>query len=95
MTTKKAYTVPATMSFEKALARLDTLVGEMDGGDLGLDKMISHFEEGQTLIKFCTTKLNEVEKKVEILVDNGKTADFDADKEGADPNKDDDSDDLF
>lgn len=79
MAAKKTYTMPANMSFEKALTRLDVLVGEMDGGELSLDGMISHFEEGQALIKFCSTKLNEVEKKVEILVGQGvdaETADF-------------------
>ncbi|MDE0837767.1 MAG: exodeoxyribonuclease VII small subunit [Kiritimatiellae bacterium] len=95
MSAKKSDKVPASMTFEKALSRLDTLVSEMDGGDLSLDKMISHFEEGQALIKFCSTKLNEVEKKVEILVGNGDTADFDEDEQAPEAEAKNDSGDLF
>lgn len=57
-----------TQSFEKALARLELIVAEMEGGQLSLEKMISHFEEGSKLVKYCSAKLNEVEKKIEILL---------------------------
>ncbi len=55
-------------SFEKALERLETIVTEMEGGSLSLEKMMKRFEEGMNLIKFCSEKLNEVEQKIEILV---------------------------
>ena len=58
-------------SFEQALARLETLVKEMEGGALSLDRMMACFEEGSRLVKVCETKLNEVEKKIEILVKKG------------------------
>lgn len=58
-------------SFEKALERLETIVEEMEAGSLSLEKMMKCFEEGMKLIKFCTEKLNEVEKKVEILIKKG------------------------
>lgn len=54
--------------FEKALTRLEAIVTEMEGGKLSLENMVARFEEGQGLIKACTEKLNEVEKKIEILV---------------------------
>ena len=38
---------------------------------MDLDKMIASFEEGQKLVKFCTAKLNEVEKKIEKIVKDG------------------------
>jgi exodeoxyribonuclease VII small subunit len=60
-----------TQNFEKALARLETIVGEMEGGELSLEKMMAHFEEGSGLVKFCSQKLNEVEKKIEVLVKKG------------------------
>jgi exodeoxyribonuclease VII small subunit len=59
------------IGFEKAMERLDKIVGEMESGSLTLEEMISRFEEGQSLIKFCGEKLNEVEKKVEMLVKKG------------------------
>ncbi len=54
--------------FEKSLGRLEELVGEMEGGELSLEEMIKHFEEGSTLVGLCTEKLNEVEQKIEKLV---------------------------
>ena len=61
--------------FEKSMERLETIVGQMEDGSLNLEDMISRFEEGQALIKFCTGKLNEVERKIEVLVKkDGKTA---------------------
>lgn len=58
----------STQSFEKALERLEQIVAEMEGGKLSLEKMISHFEEGSKLVKYCSGKLNEVEKKIELLL---------------------------
>ena len=57
-------------TFEKALARLEEIAAEMESGELGLEKMVAAFEEGQKLVKLCSTKLNEVEKKIELLVKN-------------------------
>ena len=61
-------------AFEKALARLEKIVAEMEAGKLPLEEMIGRFEEGQTLIRFCTKKLNEVERKIEVLVKKGEDA---------------------
>ena len=54
--------------FEKSLARLEELVEEMEGGELSLEEMIKHFEEGSKLVGLCSKKLNEVEQKIEKLV---------------------------
>ena len=54
--------------FEQSLARLEELVDEMEGGELGLEEMIRHFEEGSKLVGLCSEKLNEVEQKIEKLV---------------------------
>ena len=55
-------------NFEKSLERLEKIVEEMEEGNLPLDDMIARFEEGQGLLKVCRKKLNEVQKKVEVLV---------------------------
>jgi len=55
-------------SFEKALGRLESIVSKMETGSLSLEKMMQHFEEGMNLVKLCSKKLNEVERKIEILV---------------------------
>jgi len=59
------------LTFEAALKRLETLVEQMESGETELDTMIASFEEGQRLVKFCTAKLNEVEKKIEKIVKDG------------------------
>jgi len=55
-------------SFEDSLQRLEKLVKEMEAGELSLDQMISHFEEGSSLVEQCGKKLNEVEQRIEKLV---------------------------
>ena len=57
--------------FEKSLERLETIVREMESGELSLEKMMKHFEEGMGLVGICSTKLNEVERKIEMLVKKG------------------------
>ncbi len=59
------------LGFEAALERLETLVEQMESGELGIDSMIAAFEEGQKLVQLCTTRLNEVERKIEKIVSNG------------------------
>lgn len=56
------------LGFEAALKRLETIVEEMEAGETDLDTMIASFEEGQRLVKLCTAKLSEVEKKIEKIV---------------------------
>lgn len=65
-----------TVDFEKSLERLETIVEEMESGELSLEQMIKHFEEGSKLVTLCSGKLNEVEQKIEKLVkkDGGLTA---------------------
>lgn len=55
-------------SFEAALRRLEQIVAEMESGETGLDAMIAAFEEGQRLLKVCSGKLDEVEKKIEKVI---------------------------
>ena len=57
--------------FEKSLERLETVVREMESGELSLEKMMKHFEEGMSLVGICSARLNEVERKIELLVKQG------------------------
>jgi len=54
--------------FDKSLERLEEIVQQMESGELSLDDMMTRFEEGSRLVKQCSTKLREVEKKIEKLV---------------------------
>ena len=60
------------MKFEEALKKLEKIVEELETGEITLDKTIQKFEEGMKLVKFCSGKLNEVQKKVEIIVKDKK-----------------------
>lgn len=54
--------------FEEALAALETIVREMESGQLSLAASMKKFEEGTKLANFCTARLAETEKKVELLL---------------------------
>ena len=56
-----------TKDFETALQRLEEIVKKLETGDLPLASALELFEEGVTLSRFCHTKLDEAERKVEIL----------------------------
>lgn len=57
----------AKMKFEDAMERLEQIVQNLERGDLSLEDSLTNFEEGMQLIKFSTKKLEEVEKKVNML----------------------------
>ena len=74
MTMSKAAVKQAERSpgFVASLERLEALVKEMEGGQLSLEKMMAHFEEGMRLVRVCSARLNEVEQKIEQLVKKGE-----------------------
>jgi exodeoxyribonuclease VII small subunit len=58
----------AKQTFESAMKQLESIVHELEGGDLSLDEALKKFQEGVKLSKFCSNKLDETEKKVSILL---------------------------
>jgi len=58
----------AEKKFEAALARLEELVQELEKGDLPLEQSLKFFEEGIKLSRICNRRLEEAERKVEILL---------------------------
>jgi len=58
----------AEMKFESGLKRLEEIVDKLESGDIGLDDSLKLYEEGVKLLNFCSAKLDEVEKKIEVLV---------------------------
>jgi exodeoxyribonuclease VII small subunit len=57
-------------SFEDALSELKVIIEKLEGGNLSLEESLTLFEKGTQLIALCHKKLNEVQKKIEILVEN-------------------------
>jgi len=60
--------------FEDAMKKLEKIVDELENGSLGLDESLKKYEEGVALSQFCTKKLNEAQKKVQILSKKGSGA---------------------
>lgn len=57
-----------TIDFEKALDQLETLVEEMENGDLSLEDSLKAFEQGIKLTRECQTALAQAEQKVQMLI---------------------------
>ncbi|HHT67726.1 MAG TPA: exodeoxyribonuclease VII small subunit [Firmicutes bacterium] len=60
------------LKFEEALARLEEIVRSLEQGEAALDEALFLFEEGVKLARFCNTKLDEAEAKIEIMLEDGK-----------------------
>ena len=61
-----------TMSFEDAMKELETVVGQLESGDVPLDQSIALYERGAALKEHCQKKLAEAEEKVaKITLDAG------------------------
>ena len=56
--------------FETSLKKLEEIVNKLESGDLSLDDSLKAFEEGVKNATLCAKKLNEAEKKVELLLKN-------------------------
>ena len=54
-------------TFENAIIRLNKIVAELENGDIVLEDMTKLYEEGSDLIKYCLSKLDDVEKKISVL----------------------------
>ena len=75
-------------SFEEALQELEGIINRLEQGDLPLEEALQFFEDGVKLSRYCHTKLDEAQKRVEILLkdERGKmTAEpFEPSKDGED-----------
>ena len=54
--------------FEEALNKLEKIVARLEKGDIPLEESLKLFEEGVRLSRWCSQKLDEAERRVEILV---------------------------
>ncbi|MFY9607506.1 MAG: exodeoxyribonuclease VII small subunit [Blastocatellia bacterium] len=55
-------------SFESSLEELERIVQQLEGGDLPLDRSLELFEQGVRLSRECQKRLDEAERKIEILL---------------------------
>lgn len=72
------------MTFEATIEELDSLVDQLENGDLALDDALRKFERGIALARAGQTKLSDAEQRVSILLsedDEAPLSDFNPDSE--------------
>jgi exodeoxyribonuclease VII small subunit len=63
---------PTIKDFEAALAELDTIVKKLEEGDLPLEESLKLYERGVHLSRFCHARLEEAERRIELLNERGQ-----------------------
>ncbi|MBK7050561.1 MAG: hypothetical protein RL710_1358 [Pseudomonadota bacterium] len=55
------------VSYEAALEELERLVARLESGELPLDQLLSSYQRGAELLKFCRERLDAVESQIKVL----------------------------
>jgi exodeoxyribonuclease VII small subunit len=63
---------PRSNDFEKSFQQLEAVVKRLESEELPLDESLQLFEEGIRLSRFCHQRLEEVEKKIELILADAK-----------------------
>lgn len=58
--------------FEAAIAELDGIVKKLEEGDLSLEQSLALYERGVQLSRFCHSRLEDAERRIELLTDRGE-----------------------
>ena len=64
--------VNKSKDFESAIGELETIVKTLEAGDLSLEQSLQLFERGVELSRFCHTRLEDAERRIEILSQSGE-----------------------
>lgn len=64
------------MNLEERLDVLDKIIEQLESDEISLDDAFEKYSEGIKLVKECNESIDRVEKKVQLLMDNGETEDF-------------------
>ncbi len=56
------------MKYEEAIENLEAITEKLEQGNLPLEEALQNFEAGMNLISFCEKKLEEAEKKIQVLI---------------------------
>ena len=64
---------PTIKDFESALAELESIVKTLEDGQLPLEQSLERFERGIALSRFCHRRLEDAERRVELLTERGET----------------------
>ncbi len=61
--------------FETAIAELESIVKQLEEGDLPLDTSLALFERGIALSRYCQERLGAAQRRIEVLTERGEIAD--------------------
>jgi exodeoxyribonuclease VII small subunit len=61
--------------FEAAIAELESLVRKLEEGDLPLETSLKLYERGVHLSRFCHSRLEDAERRIEVLNERGELVD--------------------
>lgn len=65
------------LSFEEAMAKLETIVTKLESGDVPLESALTNFQEGMLLSKYCQDTLNNAERTLTKMISpDGTVQDF-------------------
>lgn len=59
------------LSFEQAMERLEGIVSKLESGDVPLEAAIELYQEGMALSRLCGQKMEQVERRIEMLMEDG------------------------
>ncbi|QDU55219.1 exodeoxyribonuclease VII small subunit [Aeoliella mucimassa] len=57
----------STLTFEESLAELETIVGDLETGELGLGDALERYEQGIAHLKQCHAQLEQATRRIELL----------------------------
>lgn len=63
---------PTIKDFEAAIAELETVVKKLEEGDLSLEASLALYERGVQLSRFCHARLEDAERRIEVLNERGE-----------------------
>ena len=63
-------------NLEERFDRLDQVIGTLEGEDVSLEEAFGLYDQGMKLIRRCNQTINEVEKKILVLDENGEKHEF-------------------
>lgn len=65
------------MTYERALIQLEDIIQKMENGNIPLTELVSKYEKGNELLKYCQNELKDAELKLKsINIDDGSVANF-------------------
>ena len=64
------------MTIEEAFAEIDQKIKALEDDDIALEDSFAQYQEGMSLLKYCHEAISEVEKKVQMIAEDGALEEF-------------------